>query len=81
MLAVLNFPVVPFLQTEDANSPGDRPAGSASLAAVRWCRLTARALAVTGKRSTVAITQHSERVMDFTVNMRRTPLKFPVSGR
>lgn len=58
-------------------SPGDRPAGNASLAGVHWGCLTGRALAVTGKRSTVAVTQHSERVMDFTVSMPRTPLNFP----
>ena len=58
-------------------SPGDRPAGNASLAGVRWGCLTGRALAATGKRSTVAVTQHSERVTDFTVSMPRTPLNFP----
>ena len=57
-------------------SPGDRPAGNASLAGVRWGCLTGRVLTVTRKRSTVAITQHSERVTDFTVSMPRTPLNF-----
>lgn len=58
-------------------SPGDRPSGNASLAGVRWGCLTGRVLAVTRKRSTVAIAQHSERVTDFTVSMPRTPLNFP----
>lgn len=51
--------------------------GNASLAGVRWGCLTGRALPVTGKRSMVAVTQHSERVMDFTLSMPRTPLNFP----
>lgn len=50
--------------------------------AVACCRcLTGRTLAVTGKRRTVAVTQHGERVMDFTVSTPRTPLNFPMSGR
>ncbi|KAI4580104.1 hypothetical protein MJT46_001472, partial [Ovis ammon polii x Ovis aries] len=55
-------------------SPGDRPAGNASLAGVRWGCLTGRVLAVTRKRSTVTITQHSERVTDFTVTETQLPL-------
>lgn len=57
---------------------GDRPAGNASLAGVHWCCLTGHALAVTRKRCcAVAITQHSEKVMDFTASVPRTPLNFP----
>lgn len=55
----------------------DRPAGYASLAGVYQCYLTEWTLAVTGKHRTVAITQHSDRVTDFTVNIPRTPLNFP----
>ena len=64
-------------QTEDAESPGRQAAGSASLAVVRWGCLTGCALVVTRKRGTVAITQHSERVTDFSVNLPRTPLNVP----
>lgn len=49
----------------------------ASLAIARWCCLTGCTLAVTRKHHTVAITQHRERVTDFTVSMPRTPLNFP----
>ncbi|MXQ91208.1 hypothetical protein E5288_WYG006820 [Bos mutus] len=54
------------IREQRMQSPGDRPSGNASLAGVRWGCLTGRVLAVTRKRSTVAIAQHSERVMDFT---------------
>lgn len=66
--------------------PSDRGCGEpwetglrepASLATVRWCCLTGCTQAVTRKRHTIAITQHSERVTDFTVSMPRTPLNFP----
>lgn len=58
---------------------GDRPAGNASLAVVRWCSLTGRAQAVTRKHCTVAITQYSKgwQILDFAVSMPRTPLNFP----
>jgi hypothetical protein len=77
VLAVLNFPMVPFLQTGCGERWETGLQEHASLASVRWCCLTGHTPAVTRKRHTVAITQHSGRVTDFTVSMPRTPLNFP----
>lgn len=76
------FPWCHSFRQRTQSALGDRPAGNASLAVARWCCLTGRALAVTGKLVLCGCHHPTQqKVTDFTMSMARTPLNFPHVGQ